>query len=200
MPLRRKMYLWLTRLAVGASVTLTVTMLTIWIYSRYHSAWIWRTSWNLTATQDEWQGRSLYLGQGFIDVSSEHEIKPAFIASFTGEIPYPSNRTVPSGTTWGWVQDPTSTVREIPTGLFWRQRFGISWSTRGVAGKPRWSVEIELWLLTLICLVATTLTILLSRRASLPFRRLRAGLCPTCGYDIRVTPEKCPECGGTIPS
>jgi hypothetical protein len=37
---------------------------------------------------------------------------------------------------------------------------------------------------------------LLPRRGRF-LRAWRKGICPTCGYDLRGTPERCPECGAT---
>jgi hypothetical protein len=62
-----------------------------------------------------------------------------------------------------------------------------------VVGADSLTLGLSYWLLT--CLSAV-LPVLWVRR----FRRMRypAGMCPRCGYDLRATPEQCPECGRKI--
>ena len=46
-----------------------------------------------------------------------------------------------------------------------------------------------------VMLLASALPLARSRAALLTRRRTRARQCPRCGYDLRATPGRCPECG-----
>lgn len=63
----------------------------------------------------------------------------------------------------------------------------------GLTAAHFWVLTIPLWFVTAIS--ATPLLIWSSSRVTRR-RRRKAGLCPSCGYDLRATPNRCPECGG----
>ena len=57
------------------------------------------------------------------------------------------------------------------------------------------TVSFPMW--AVVCLTAAPSALRTIRRHRRR-RRLKVGLCQNCGYDLRATPTRCPECG-TIP-
>jgi hypothetical protein len=66
------------------------------------------------------------------------------------------------------------------------------------AGEPPFpytAVSIPHWITAVVLAIPPALWLLLARRLRQRRRALAAGLCPRCGYDLRATPQQCPECG-----
>jgi hypothetical protein len=66
-------------------------------------------------------------------------------------------------------------------------RDGVTWN--------EWSHCTELWLVGVISGAVCLSLLLPERSAFIRWRRRRAGCCAECGYDLRATPTRCPECG-----
>jgi hypothetical protein len=62
-----------------------------------------------------------------------------------------------------------------------------------------WSVTLPMWAVILLTLALPMRTATQLWRARRRRRRLSAGMCPDCGYDLRGSPERCPECGRETP-
>ncbi|MDB5318957.1 MAG: hypothetical protein JWN40_588 [Phycisphaerales bacterium] len=79
-----------------------------------------------------------------------------------------------------------------------RPRFnvlGLELAGSVVGDSSLWNLFVPYWMLTCLTLALplTAMIAWLRRRAR--HRRETKGLCPGCGYDLRATPHRCPECG-----
>lgn len=78
-------------------------------------------------------------------------------------------------------------------------RHGPARDVRFVRGKTFWQVRCPLWAVTgafsLLPAVRLTAWALRRRRRR---RDVAENRCPACGYDLRATPDRCPECGTVI--
>jgi hypothetical protein len=65
----------------------------------------------------------------------------------------------------------------------------------GGHAESRRYVFVPYWALVLLFAIAPIGMAWKRRRRG---RRHSAGLCPACGYDLRATPDRCPECGAAV--
>lgn len=94
-------------------------------------------------------------------------------------------------------KDIASVYRE-PTwhGLSWRryyQDYGSEYVSR-----RQWSAP--LWLIAALAALPPLQWAAIHLRQRRQCLRRRLGLCVRCGYDLRATAERCPECGTPVPA
>jgi hypothetical protein len=103
---------------------------------------------------------------------------------------------------WESSRDPTA-VQYPYFGESGKRGFGVQVSSiyDDVSAPDVPSYWIARWIVfphAAAVLLTLPLPIIWAYRSARRRRRLRHGLCPACGYDLRASPQKCPECG-TIP-
>ena len=98
-----------------------------------------------------------------------------------------------------WRSDPVLDPNQPPPNVWhWgglgvgRRAYDIGYQSTGWTGKAA-SASFTLPYRVFCPLAAALPVVRVARRLR---RRGRApGLCPACGYDLRATPDRCPECG-----
>jgi hypothetical protein len=97
---------------------------------------------------------------------------------------------------WSWQDHGVGPPRRLtpPFNTGERTRFGFWFKWTHTADTIRREIILPYWFLTVFTGLLPILW-LTRRRDSLRRRRLAAGLCTRCGYDLRASPDNCPECG-----
>jgi predicted RNA-binding Zn-ribbon protein involved in translation (DUF1610 family) len=88
---------------------------------------------------------------------------------------------------------PISLTRNLP--LVERLGFQLARNHRPTNQLDLWGIGLPHWFILLLCL---PFPLLWFRRFRQRRHRLHHGLCLSCGYDLRESPEKCPECGAKV--
>ena len=94
----------------------------------------------------------------------------------------PAEQATPTGF-WGG----RGRVRQMPEPRHFRPSF--------VRVGPFWVISIPYWMIVIVLVIPLTVIGVRRKRSRRRAERVSLGLCPACGYDLRASPERCPECG-----
>jgi hypothetical protein len=177
--MRRKLF----TLAAGASAVLCVGVCVLWVRSyRVEDTVEWRRVDGRRRLKSA--PGHLVLAMDLADWS--HQPREFYGVTYERQSPTPAE--VETVAMYALNIGPSdSFVHRQWAGFAWWRWAGRGGSSIARLVVPHWSVVLASALVPLWWSISRWYV---SRR-----RRRRAGLCPRCGYDLRATPDRCPECG-----
>jgi hypothetical protein len=145
------------------------------------SNWASYTSWNESACQinyysSGWYGAYFMMHRRQVGDVNSKGLKGARLGWVYGS----SRRFRPGDAPWPWFH------------FTHEKNLGRMAGTSELHPLENWQLDIRLWP---VILLSAIIPLLWTRVFLRERRRKRVGLCPVCGYDLRESPQRCPECG-----
>ncbi|HEX2971639.1 MAG TPA: hypothetical protein VHP11_04870 [Tepidisphaeraceae bacterium] len=194
---------WSFNIAAATSLVLCVAAVVMWVRSCTLSDYLTHAS-----VPDSWQLASQFRRDcwyntgpsGGVAIGMEFSSSYGIFHLFFGHTMAPP-QTLPSGFPRGWTlySTPTPPTWKPPSDYWRHLGFSIRhWHQDGSGGvlQRNWFIGIPQGCIVLLSSLPPAVWILRYWRR----QPKQLGLCPACGYDLRASRDRCPECGTSIPS
>jgi hypothetical protein len=131
------------------------------------------------------------------------ELRPrveVWLSSFTGGIGLVvrKDHQRADGRRWVWESEAPGGYSKMgwPTESS-LNRLGFGVSTWHTSLHSMYSAVAPAWFLAIVSATLPSVWAMREYNRRREARRAGMGQCPRCGYDLRATPDRCPECGAT---